>query len=67
MNDLQRAYLDGASMAYRDVADKIDDMIHRAPLPLRGLLSVLKPLADCCRAKSKEIYREVARMDGTRH
>ena len=62
MNELQKAYVDGAAIAYRDVAQQIIDMINRAPAQIKPVMECLKPIAQACLAKSKDIYIEVDRM-----
>lgn len=68
MNDLQKAYLDGASMAYKDVAQKIRDMITNAPSRIKDVIGVMEPLAVSCDLKSQEVYKEAERIENsTKH
>ena len=67
MNSLQKAYVDGASMAYKDAADKIDELIELAPTELKPYVMILKPFGDALRLKSKCIYTEAERLEGVRH
>ena len=67
MNDLQKAYCDGASMAYRDAAEKLAKMRRDAPEEVSMLFEALIPLEAALIAKSGEVYREVERLLGVRH
>lgn len=62
-NQLQQAYLDGASMAYKDVATKMRQMIADAPKEIRGMLSAMEPFADSCMKKASGIYEEAKRIE----
>lgn len=66
MNDLQKAYLDGASMAYRDVAEKLRTMISKAPPEIAELLKAMTPFADSCALKADGIYKEAELLEGIR-
>lgn len=66
MNDLQKAYLDGASMAYKDVADKMRSMITNCPSEIKGMMEGWLPFADSIALKSQEVYREAERMEGVK-
>lgn len=62
-NDLQQAYLDGAAMAYRDVATKIKEMILKAPSEIGEMLKCMEPFADSCLKKADGIYEEADRIE----
>lgn len=62
MKELQKAYLDGASMAYKDVARKIRDMIDKAPIEVRPLMACMEPMIDACNTKAKEVYNAVPKI-----
>lgn len=62
-NDLQRAYLDGAAMAYRDVARKIKQMILDAPEEIKGMIGCMEPFADSCLKKAGGVYEEAERIE----
>lgn len=62
-SELQKAYLDGASMAYKDVSDKLYQMIEDAPESVRGIMSAMEPFAKSCRMKAAEVYLEADRME----
>lgn len=53
-------YCDGAAMAYRDVADKIDAMIANAPPEIKFMAEGMKPMAEDCRRKAETVYDEAA-------
>ena len=56
MNELQKAYCDGAAMAYRDTAKQIEGMVERCPPELKGLMESFAPIAKACMEKSKTVY-----------
>lgn len=62
-NELQQAYLDGAAMAYRDVASKIQDMIRKAPSEIKGLMTCMETLAESCLKKADGVYEEAGRIE----
>ena len=62
-NELQKAYLDGAAMAYRDVAAKIKQMVNDAPSSIKGLMSCMEPLAESCMKKADGVYEEAERIE----
>jgi hypothetical protein len=64
VNDAQKAYIDGAAMAYQDVADKMNEMIDKAPAPLKDLMETWRPFARSVEAKAKGIHEEAERMEG---
>lgn len=62
MNDNIKIYCDGAAMAYRDCAKQIEGMIARAPKEVRHLTEAMRPIADSCRRKADEVYKESERF-----
>lgn len=66
MNELQKAYLDGAAMAYRDVAAKLRNMIKEAPPSFKSFMAAMEPFAITCELKAKEVYKEAERIKGVR-
>ena len=56
MNELQKIFCDGASSAYKDCADKIEDMIAKSPEDVKQYISYFQPMADACRVKAKNVY-----------
>ncbi len=56
MNGLQKAYCDGASMAYKDAADKLFDMIAKAPNEIAGFMDAFKPFATALMEKANKVY-----------
>jgi len=54
---LQQAFLDGATMAYQDVATQIRKMVKEAPESLKGFMEAWSPFADACETK-------IARLSG---
>lgn len=66
MNKAQQAYLDGASMAYKDCADFIDRLVSEAPSEIQPLMQVLSPISIGMRLKAKGVYEEAARMEGVK-
>ena len=63
MTDLVKIYCDGAAMAYRDVANKLEEMIKNQPPELNGVLICLRPFVDTLRNKADEVYAEAKRFD----
>jgi hypothetical protein len=49
-------------MAYCDCAAKIEEMIAKAPANIKPYIAIFQPMADACKAKSKEVYEEVERI-----
>lgn len=66
MNDKQKAYCDGAAMAYRDCAKKMDELINNSPAAIAEIMQGMRPFADAMRAKASEVYKEVERILGDR-
>jgi hypothetical protein len=66
INELQQAYLDGASMAYKDIADKMRQMIKNCPPEIKNMMEGWLPFADSVALKAQEVYREAERIDGAR-
>ena len=46
MHDLQKAYVNGAAMSYRDVASKLEALIDSAPSETSAVLNCLKPFVE---------------------
>jgi hypothetical protein len=68
MNSLQKAFLDGASVAYTDVADKVESMLAKAPAELKEVLEIMRPFGEACRKKAIGLYAEAENMEkGTKH
>lgn len=63
LNPLQKAYCDGAAMAYRDCAGQILTMIDKAPPEVREFVQYLAPLADANNAKALEVFEECKRYN----
>lgn len=66
MNDLQKAYCDGATMAYKDAAAKMRQIINDAPPSLHLILRSMEPFAECLERKALEVHRECERFNGIR-
>lgn len=66
MNTNQKSYLDGASMAYRDCADKVEELIKNAPDDLKIFFDAMLPIAVAMRMKAAEIHKEAKRYEGER-
>lgn len=58
MSELVKAYCDGAYMAYRDCANKITDMVMKAPPELKDIMEGLMPLAQAMILKSEAVHGE---------
>lgn len=63
MNNHQKSYLDGAAMAYRDVAKLITGMISRSPAEIKSMVEIMRPIADVCEKKAMEVYKEAERIE----
>lgn len=54
-----KAYLDGASMAYKDTAQMIRNMIENCPPDVKVFMVALDPIALTCETKAKTfVYTE---------
>lgn len=67
MNYKIKIYCDGAAMAYNDCADKIDQIIDTAPEGAKELLETFRPVADNCKIKAIEVYKEAELLGGAVH
>ena len=66
MNENQKAYLDGAAMAYRDCSSLLKRMIDNSPDELKKILQGLSPIVMAMNAKASEVYTEAERFLGER-
>lgn len=68
MNELQKAYCDGAAMAYQDASDKLRDLMKKAPAGsfIAEMISAMEPFADALDVKAVEVYKECDRFMGKR-
>lgn len=68
MNTYLQAYVDGASMAYRDVAGLVRDMLSKIPEDLSEgkplLVFSLTSIANACEAKAIGTQKEADRIIG---
>jgi hypothetical protein len=71
MNENIKAYIDGASMAYIDVAKYIGDLAANTPSEFPHLVEVLTTIAEACQTKSEGIRKEAEKfiviLDGRTH
>lgn len=59
MTEAQKAYLDGASMAYKDCGHMIYQLVDNCPDELRDLMESIKPVGEAMMAKSSYVYEVV--------
>ena len=64
-NLLEKAYLDGASIAYKDCASILRHLMSVAPDNLKSIVKCFEPLAVEFEDRSKEIYTEAAKVKPT--
>lgn len=67
MNNRTKEYCDGAAMAYNDTGDKIDAIIDSAPSEVMEILEAFRPVADSCKIKAIEVYKEAEALGGAVH
>lgn len=64
MNEKQRAFLDGASMAYKDCAKFCRDTGSKSPKEIEDFIKPLfETIAKSCEEKAKRVYSEAMLFD----
>lgn len=62
MNERTKIYCQGAAMAYRDVADKLENMAKKAPDEIKEIVSIFIPFAESCRKKADNVFIEAEKF-----